>query len=108
MPQIDALRAASKGMGRGGVAVVGKPRLTKGGRRRQTGKKVPDRLRVVGRTCVCMYMLLVPQTAACGCLKGAFVVLRFSFPFALGRFVLCHISVGRGTGHDTSFFFKYI
>ena len=46
LESMHPLRVASMGMGTWGVADEGKPRLTKAGRRRQTGySKVPDRVR---------------------------------------------------------------
>ena len=75
-------------MGRGGVAVVGKPRLVVESRKGdgRQGNKMPDRQRRENLP----IMILVPQPNCGGCLAGAFfVVLRFSCPFLSLLVVFC-------------------
>ena len=70
-------------MGRGGVAVLRKPRLTKQEGDGRQGSKVPDRP-YVGRTCLSTMLLVLLRLP-----RVLFVVLRFSCPFLSILVVFC-------------------
>ena len=94
---------ASKRRGRGGATVVGKPRLTKAGRRRQTGQRPTT---VVGRTCLCYSCRKTTATATRIC----FFVFQFGFLFIpmLRKYVLFVFGGWRACSWWCFFFFSLL